>query len=125
LFEFTPEGIREHLDGIDEFLEKKNIENMRAFEKVEKPVAQKQEAKVEDSSADKDKEAQRVKKQIGQLEQKIEKLEKSIAEYDEQLQNPQQYAILTADTQFFTKYENLKKELETTMAEWERLADLL
>lgn len=125
LFEFTPEGIREHLDGIDEFLEKKNIENMRAFEKVEKPVAQKQEAKVEDASVDKDKEAQRVKKQIGQLEQKIEKLEKSIAEYDEQLQNPQQYAILTADNQFFTKYENLKKELETTMAEWERLADLL
>jgi ATP-binding cassette subfamily F protein 3 len=125
LFEFTPEGIREHLDGIDEFLEKKNIENMRAFEKVEKPVAQKQEAKVEDASADKDKETQRVKKQIGQLEQKIEKLEKSIAEYDEQLQNPQQYAILTADNQFFTKYENLKKELETTMAEWERLADLL
>lgn len=125
LFEFTPEGIKEHLDGIDEFLEKKNIENMRAFEKVEKPVAQKQEAKVEDTSADKDKEAQRVKKQIGQLEQKIEKLEKSIAEYDEQLQNPQQYAILTADNQFFTKYENLKKELETTMAEWERLADLL
>jgi ATP-binding cassette subfamily F protein 3 len=125
LFEFTPEGIKEHLDGIDEFLEKKNIENMRAFEKVEKPVAQKQEAKVEDASVDKDKEAQRVKKQIGQLEQKIEKLEKSIAEYDEQLQNPQQYAILTADTQFFTKYENLKKELETTMAEWERLADLL
>lgn len=125
LFEFTPEGIKEHLDGIDEFLEKKNVENMRAFEKVEKPVAQKQEAKVEDASADKDKEAQRVKKQIGQLEQKIEKLEKSIAEYDEQLQNPQQYAILTADNQFFTKYENLKKELETTMAEWERLADLL
>lgn len=125
LFEFTPGGIKEHLDGIDEFLEKKNIENMRAFEKVEKPVAQKQEAKVEDASADKDKEAQRVKKQIGQLEQKIEKLEKSIAEYDEQLQNPQQYAILTADNQFFTKYENLKKELETTMAEWERLADLL
>lgn len=125
LFEFTPEGIKEHLDGIDEFLEKKNVENMRAFEKVEKPVAQKQEAKAEDTSADKDKEAQRVKKQIGQLEQKIEKLEKSIAEYDEQLQNPQQYAILTADTQFFTKYENLKKELETTMAEWERLADLL
>jgi ATP-binding cassette subfamily F protein 3 len=125
LFEFTPEGIKEHLDGIDEFLEKKNIENMRAFEKVEKPVAQKQEAKVEDTSADKDKEAQRVKKQIGQLEQKIEKLEKSIAEYDEQLQNPQQYAILTADNQFFTKYENLKKELESTMAEWERLADLL
>ncbi len=125
LFEFTPEGIKEHLDGIDEFLEKKNIENMRAFEKVEKPVAQKQEAKVEDASADKDKEVHRVKKQIGQLEQKIEKLEKSIAEYDEQLQNPQQYAILTADNQFFTKYENLKKELETTMAEWERLADLL
>lgn len=125
LFEFTPEGIKEHLDGIDEFLEKKNVENMRAFEKVEKPVAQKQEAKAEDTSADKDKEAQRVKKQIGQLEQKIEKLEKSIAEYDEQLQNPQQYAILTADNQFFTKYENLKKELETTMAEWERLADLL
>ena len=125
LFEFTPEGIKEHLDGIDEFLEKKNVENMRAFEKVEKPVAQKQEAKAEDTSADKDKEAQRVKKQIGQLEQKIEKLEKSIAEYDEQLQNPQQYAILTADTQFFTKYENLKKELETTMAEWERLADSL
>ena len=59
------------------------------------------------------------------LREKIEKLEKSIAEYDEQLQNPQQYAILTADNQFFTKYENLKKELENTMAEWERLADLL
>jgi ATP-binding cassette subfamily F protein 3 len=66
LFEFTPEGIKEHLDTIDEFLAKKNVENMRAFEKVEKPINIKFEKPELEKKSDKD--AQKIKREIGVIE---------------------------------------------------------
>jgi ATP-binding cassette subfamily F protein 3 len=121
LFEFTPEGIKEHLCGIDEFLEKKDIENMRAFEKVEKPVSIKVEQKSAPQTSDKEK--QNIKKQIGQVESVIEKLEKQIASIDNQLKDPDQYSNVTAAPDFFSNYEKLKNELEVAMMEWERLSE--
>jgi ATP-binding cassette subfamily F protein 3 len=124
LFEFTPQGIREHLDTIDEFLEKKNVENMRAFEKVEKPIAAKVES-VLASDKSTDKNTQQIKKEIGLIEQQIQKLETKIATIDAQLKDPEQYNKLIADPSFFDNYEIIKQELEFAMCEWERLSEKL
>ncbi|MBS1624644.1 MAG: ABC-F family ATP-binding cassette domain-containing protein [Bacteroidetes bacterium] len=126
IFEFTKDGIKVHLDDIDAFLEKKNLEDMRALE-AEKDAKSKAKnapapaAKVKDTSVDNSKEINRVKKAIGIAEQNIEKLEKEIQLIDDQLKIPDHYAKLTADPNFFTNYEGLKKQLDTEMKKWEEL----
>lgn len=125
LLEFTPDGIKEHLEGIDAFMERKKVDSMRAFEKVDKPKEVKQEVKSSTNSATKSDTQQDLKKQIGQLEIQIEKLEKQIADIDAQLQSSEQYEKLTADTKFFANYEKLKKELATVTEQWETLVGSL
>lgn len=121
IFEFEKEGIREHLGGITYFLDKKKLEDMRAFEKVEKVKESKAEKIV--PAANNNSEKNQLKKQIGQLEQKIEKLEKDIAAYDEKLQNAAEYEKLSKDTTFFANYEKLKKELNNAVEEWGKLCE--
>jgi ATP-binding cassette subfamily F protein 3 len=131
IFEFTKEGIKEHLEGIDEFLAKKSLEDMRALEKTEKEPevksqdarAKTQEVKSQESKAkNQDGDANKIKKAIGLAEQNIEKLEKQIATIDDQLRDAAQYQKLTNDPQFFTKYEALKKQLDEEMKKWEELS---
>jgi ATP-binding cassette subfamily F protein 3 len=135
IFEFTKEGIKVHLDDINAFLEKKNLEDMRALEsekskdketriKNQEPKAKsqdKQPAGSQQSPATSDKEVSRIKKALGQSEQTIEKLEKEIELIDNQLKIPDHYQKLTADSHFFTNYEGLKKQLDTEMLKWENL----
>jgi ATP-binding cassette subfamily F protein 3 len=127
IFEFTKDGIKLHLDDIDAFLEKKNLEDMRALETDKKDAKANKEAKPQPAATPKqqspgnDKEIQRVKKAIGICEQNIEKLEKEIALIDEQLKIPDHYSKLTADPNFFVNYEGLKKQLDAEMKKWEDL----
>jgi ATP-binding cassette subfamily F protein 3 len=131
IFEFTKEGIKVHLDDIDKYLEKKNLEDMRAME-LEK--GKDKEAKVKAQSQPKDqkpansqpspdnsKEISRIKKALGQAEQQIEKLEKEIELIDNQLKIPDHYNKLTADPNFFINYDGLKKQLDAEMQKWENL----
>ena len=132
IFEFTKEGIKVHLDDIDAFLEKKNLEDMRALEtergkdKEAKAKNQAKETKAapansQQSTANSDKEISRIKKAIGISEQNIEKLEKEIALIDDQLKIPDHYQKLTADPKFFINYEATKKQLDAEMKKWEEL----
>jgi len=133
IFEFTKEGIKVHLDDIDAFLEKKNLDDMRALEseksknqesraKSQEPKAKSQStANGQQATAANDKEINRIKKALGQSEQTIEKLEKEIELIDNQLKLPDHYQKLTADPNFFTNYDGLKKQLDAEMQKWESL----
>jgi ATP-binding cassette subfamily F protein 3 len=124
IFEFTKDGIKVHLDDIDAFLAKKDLEDMRALEKTEKPKAEakaQSAANTQQQSPSNDKEIARIKKAIGQSEIQIEKLEKEIALIDDQLKIPDHYQKLTADPNFFSNYEMIKKQLDTEMKKWEDL----
>src|SRR5208283_2041415 len=106
IFEFTKDGIKVHLDDIDTFLEKKNLEDMRALEseksKDKEAKAKNQEPKAkgqstvnsQQSTAANDKDLNRIKKALGQSEQTIEKLEKEIELIDNQLKIPDHYQKL-------------------------------
>ena len=133
IFEFTKEGIKIHLDDIDAFLEKKNLDDMRALEseksKNQEARAKNQEPKGKNqntaagqqSPATSEKEISHIKKALGISEQQIEKLEKEIELIDNQLKLPDHYQKLTADPNFFTNYEGLKKQLDAEMQKWESL----
>jgi ATP-binding cassette subfamily F protein 3 len=128
-FEFTREGIKEHLGDINDFLEKKQMEDMRLLAKRDEVKAAKvqEPKKTQDVSAEqkkeKDKEAKRLKGEIEKCENKIAELETQIADLDKKLQDPKHFQELTKDPLFYNNYDNLKKQLDTEMTRWEKLSE--
>lgn len=138
VFEFTPDGIKEHIGGVDEFLERKAAADFRAIESEKTKRAEQKEvfanqlknstpsekpsqADVEKKRAN-EKEAKRVKNSISKSEENITKLEAKIAEMDGKLANPETYKIYMNDAKFYEEYNKAKKDLEVEMEKWEELS---
>lgn len=125
-FEFTKDGIKQHIGDINDFLEKKQVEDMRLLAKkdeVKKPEVKVQ--KVEEKKTDPAKDTKKIKAEIEKSEKKIADLEGQIADLDKKLQDSNQFAELNKDPNFFSNYESLKKQLEAEMANWEKLSEQL
>lgn len=122
-FEFTKEGIREHLGDINDFLAKKQLEDMRALEMSNEPKA-KQAAKPVKETAPANNHANEQKKlkaDIEKTEKQIEQLEAEIAALDAKLADPKQFAELQSSPDFYKRYDALKKQLDDAMSQWESL----
>ncbi len=129
-FEFTKNGIKEHIGDINEFLEKKQVEDMRLLAKKdeEKKIevkTQKHEAKPVDSNKEKEKELKKLKTEIEKSEKKIAELETQITDTEKKLADAAQFHELTKDPSFFSNYDLLKKQLENEMEKWEELSEQL
>jgi ATP-binding cassette subfamily F protein 3 len=125
-FEFTKDGIKEHLGDINDFLEKKQMEDMRMLakrdeEKKSESKVQKTESKSAENSK-RDKELKKIKSDLEKCENKIEELETTIKALDEKLQDAEQFQQITKDPDFFGNYDKLKKQLEAEMEKWEQLS---
>lgn len=141
VFEFTPDGIKEHLGGVDEFLSRKEAADFRAIESEKTKRAEQKEVfkdQLKNNNADSknitvdndtkranEKEAKRIKNAITKAEENITKLEAKVAELDNKLADPEQYKALMNDAKFFEEYNKAKKELEDEMEKWEALASEL
>ena len=131
-YEFTKDGIKEHLGDINEFLEKKQLEDMRMLAKkdeVKKPeptkAAAKADAKTNEDKKDKEKETKKLKADIDKCEKRIAELEGQIADLDQKLQDPKQFQELTQKPDFYKGYDDLKKQLDAEMTKWEQLSEAL
>ncbi len=127
-FEFTREGIKEHLGDINDFLEKKQMEDMRLLAKrdeVKKPETKvaRPEVKTTNDTREKEKEAKKLKAEIEKCEKRIAELESQVAELDQKLQDPRQFQELTAKPDFYKGYDELKKQLDAEMTKWEQLSE--
>jgi len=123
IFEFTENGIKEHVGDIYDFLHTKEVEDFRQFEMnkqqdVKANADKKQQGKQNNTAENSDLKA---------LKNKASKLEKQIAEYDAQLQeiedilkDPERYKKVADDPSFFKKYETLKATQSKTFEEWEK-----
>ena len=126
IFEFKNQNIKEHLSGIQDFIQKINRESLKELSekksqknktKIEKPTTEKLSYE-ERKSLDKD--IRKLKSEIQSLEQKIETIEEQIKTINTEL--AEQSSQLSADDfqNKYTEIENLKKELEQTMRKWEQ-----
>ncbi|HWB64786.1 MAG TPA: ABC-F family ATP-binding cassette domain-containing protein [Chitinophagales bacterium] len=126
-FEFTKEGIKEHIGDINEFLEKKQMEDMRMLAKKEPEKKQEPRSKnqdkvnIADDRKEKEKDVKKLKGELEKCEKKIAELEAKIADLDTKLQDPLHFQELSKDPNFFTGYNNLKKQLDEEMSRWEKL----
>jgi ATP-binding cassette subfamily F protein 3 len=117
-FEFTPEGIKEHLGDIQEFLEKKKVESFREIEikKKETVPADVQVPSFQKDDGDKHRKKKEQKK--AQIEKEIGKTEQALSDCEQALSDPLRYASLEKDPLFFERYEALKAKLERLMDDY-------
>ena len=131
LYEFRDGKVKEHLGGVQDFLERRKLENLSELERhykvvEEKPVeiVQKKEEAKQEYQAKKfiSKEERKIRNRISFLEKGIESIEARMAEIEAVLSNPGPEDDVMELTRAYL--EN-KRELDFKMAEWEQLNEQL
>lgn len=126
VYEFGNKQVKEHLGGIQDFLERKKMQNLQELEVATKTKAENAAKDAEAPSDNKvsyeerkeiNKQIRRVEKQIEDIEATIHKLETDIETLESELATPEG----AANTSLFEKHGNLNKQLETAMENWENL----
>ena len=127
LYEFRDGKVKEHLGGVQDFLERRKLENLSELERHYKPVEekpaeviQKKEEAKQEYQAKKyvSKEEKKIRNRISFLEKGIEAIEVKMAEIEAVLANPG----AGDDVMELTRaYLENKRELDFKMAEWEKL----
>lgn len=121
VYEFGNHRVREHLCGIYEFLEKKQLESLRELEmSTLKPV--KAEEKVPQSAGkqsyleqkERERKMKQAEKRVKQLEDRITELERQIAEIEDELSRGN-----STDADIYNRHAALNAELAETMQQWE------
>ena len=126
LFEFREGKVKEHLCGIDEFMEIRKMERLTEMNS-RIPVEKKEKVQLKTDDLDKlneEKETKRLKNQLQKTEKEIEDLELQISQYEEKISGANEAATLN-DSSFFKKYQELKDQLAQKMIEWETMAEKL
>ncbi len=131
LYEFRDGRVKEHLGGVQEFLERRKLENLSELERHYKPVEekpveviQKKEEAKQEYQAKKyvSKEEKKIRNRISFLEKGIESIEQKMAEIEAKLMNPGP----DDDVMDLTRaYLENKRELDFKMEEWEKLNESL
>lgn len=122
VYEFGNQRVKEHLGGIYEYLEKKNIDSLQELERKNKTVeVAKIEVKSEPTSTlsfeeQKDLKRKRsaLEKVVKNAEQKISDIEKQIAELEEKMATPKG----SSDQSLYIKHGELRQQLEDVSEEW-------
>ena len=124
VYEFKDQKIKEYLGDINYFLEERNADDMRAFEQKNdaKTAVKTVEPKAKKSLSYEDqKKLKALNNRLSKAESRITELEKKIKQFDADL--AANYEKLMNDAQWFAGYEKTKKDLETTMNEWEEIQE--
>lgn len=137
VYEFGGGKVKEHLGGIYDFLQEKQIESLKELEvadtkqKVEKSgqgnAAQDSQTKEVSESKrsyfeqkEHEKLVRQAQRRVGELEKEIEKYENEISEIE---------AVLATgtsdDPEIYTKHASAQKSLENAMSEWELASEKL
>ena len=130
LYEFRDGKVKEHLGGVQDFLERRKLETLSELERHYKPVAeskpvevvQKKEEAKQEYEAKKyiSKEERKIKNRISFLEKGIEELEEKQGKIEEILANPGPDDDIMELTR---QYLENKREIDFKMAEWEKLSE--
>ena len=128
LYEFRDGKVKEHLGGVQDFLERRKLESLNELERHYKPVAEEKPAEViqkkeeakQEYQAKKyiSKEERKIRSRISFLEKGISEIEGKMADIESVLSNPGPDDDVIELTR--TYLEN-KRELDFKMEEWEKL----
>ena len=130
VFEFSKGKVREHIGGIYDFLQSRNIQSLQQLGHTESTPEAQQSKKIEQETSLKEsyaerKERQRAKnkleKAVKMSESKIEEMENRLKELDEILAQPEN----ASNMELVTEYTSTKKCLDEEVERWEQLSEEL
>ncbi len=132
VYEFGGGAVREHLGGIYDFLQKKEMQSLDELHAAGSPSggAARQETAEETPSEGKlsyeerkeqARQRRRAEKLVEQCEAEVVRLEKEKAETEAKLATPEG----ATDTALFTQYADVQKRLSQAEAEWEKAMEAL
>ena len=132
MYEFRDGKVKEHIGGVQEFLEKRKLESLqeleRKFGKEDKNLHDVQEDKKEEARVaferkkNESKEIRRIRHRVDFLEGEIGKLEEKMKEIEKVLSNPTAGDDIMELTRTYLEH---KRELDHKTAEWESLMEKL
>mgnify|MGYP003290658462 CR=1 FL=1 len=132
LYEFRDGKVKEHLGGVQEFLERRRLESLNELERHYKPVAEEKPAEViqkkeeakQEYQAKKfiSKEEKKIRNRISFLEKGIEDVESKMKEIEAVLMNPGPGDDVMDLTRAYLEH---KRQLDYKMEEWEKLNESL
>ena len=124
VYEFGEHRVREHLGGIYDFLQKKQLDSLQQLEVKSTPVAaaDAEEAAPTASQGKMDYQRQKEReRRIRQAEKKVKTCEAKIAELEQQLADIEDKLSTAAseDLDVYYTHSRISRELEEVMAQWE------
>ena len=132
LYEFRDGKVKEHLGGVQEFLERRRLENLSELERHYKPAAEEKPAEViqkkeeakQEYQAKKfvSKEEKKIRNRIAFLEKGIEDVESKMKDIEARLINPGPEDDIMDLTRAYLEH---KRQLDYKMEEWEKLNESL
>ena len=127
LYEFRDGHVKEHLGGVEEFLEKRKIENLAELERRFDREAPVRKAEVKTESRVEFEKKKAVSREEKKLRNRIDWLEKQIEKKEEELRRIEKILSSPAegdDVMELTRtYLEAKRDEESYTAEWERLSE--
>lgn len=128
VYEFGDGLVREHLGGIYDFLQKKELQDLKSLEAAPTQSAANADAPRQAQgklSYEEQKEHARllrkVEKEVKEKEETISRIEAALQDLEQQMSSPGG----ATNAALITQYASLQKELEQTMADWEAAASRL
>ena len=131
VYEFGEHRVREHLGGIYDFLQKKQLDSLQQLEVKNSPVAATSSEEPLESTAsqgkiDYQKQKER-ERRIRQAEKKVKAFETKIAELEQQLADIEAKLSIASsdDLDVYYTHSKISRELEEVMAQWESAGEEL
>ncbi len=128
VFEFTGGTVKQHIGDVYDFLEKRKLASL---DQLAAQNAKSQAKQLTDQNSSNkqqyekrkvfEKELRKVTNKIEKIEEQIQSVESEISAIDAQLADPSQYKKVLDDTTLYSRYNQMKKDLEKLMSTWEDL----
>ena len=128
VYEFGDGLVREHLGGIYDFLQKRELQDLKSLEAAPTQSAANADAPLQaqgklsyEEQKEQARQLRKVEKEIKEKEEAISRIEVALQDLEQQMSSPEG----ATDAALITQYASLQKELEQTMADWEAAASRL
>ena len=127
VYEFKGKKIKQHLGGIYEFLQKKELDSLRELE-INAPVKKEKKEQVKEVSSVSFEERKEINKMISKLEKQISDVEHYISKLENEITITDIYMSdhpEKVDSDLLNKYEATKKQLDLELEKWANLSSEL
>ena len=120
VYEFGGGRVREHLGGIYDFLQNKQIESLKELERQKTVENDRQESVVENSGRLSYEEKKEHERQVRKAEKKLKEAEDTVARLENELKEIEsRLAAGEVDNELFAAHGEKQKELDAAMEAWE------